>query len=80
VITGTVLGYVVAQTPMIASFSHVAAAAGAGLGAATLAYVSDKDLLKLFKEYLTIKKSASGSGTIQVDTNHSPEITHKEHK
>jgi len=77
VITGTVVGYVVSQTPMIATFSHVAAAMGAGIGAATLAYVSDKDILKLFKEYLTIKKSSSGSGTIQIDRDTSPETVFK---
>lgn len=56
VMTGTVAGYVASHTPLVADFSHAFAAMGAGLGASTLAYISDKDLLKIIREYMAIKK------------------------
>lgn len=63
VVTGTVVGYVTSQTPLISEFSHMLAAAGAGLGAATLAYIGDKDVLRILKEYLAIRKDPNTDNT-----------------
>lgn len=74
VITGTVVGYVASMTPLITEFSHMLAAAGAGLGAATLAYIGDKDVLRILKEYLAIRKDPATDNTrkLHVTTTEEP--------